>query len=70
MSRTDNTMPVTIQEADGKLAMADAGGAYAGIGRRTAKYWRAQRAAVRRQLRAGREPEPTRPRHGEKWDYW
>ncbi|GAA0413284.1 hypothetical protein GCM10009530_77310 [Microbispora corallina] len=69
MSRTDNTMPLRIQEQDGRRARRDAGGSYKGIGVDTNIAERKARQDVRLMLLRGEEPEPTRHRHSEKWLY-
>ncbi|MEW9528514.1 hypothetical protein [Microbispora sp. NPDC049125] len=69
MSRTDNTMPLRIQEQDGRRARHDAGGSCKGIGVDTNIAERKARQRVRLMLLRGEEPEPTRHRHSEKWLY-
>jgi hypothetical protein len=81
MSRTDNTMPGSIQAEDGRTGIsADGhveigtgrlrGGSYQRIGRDyLRRYWRAQRVRVRLMLARGTEPPPEQHRHSEKWDY-
>jgi hypothetical protein len=64
-------MPVRIQEADGRRFIHNVGGSYRRIGRDYLRpYWRAQRRRARMMLHSGGEPDPTLPRHGEKWMYW
>ncbi len=70
MSRTDNTMPIRIQEEDGRDAMWTAGGVYAGIGKHARYEEKSARQKVRLALVRGEEPEPTRHRHGVKWRWW
>jgi hypothetical protein len=74
MSRTDNTMPWRIQEEDATYPWGHypppLGGAYAGVGKRLRKWWRAERRKVNMTLHKGVEPEPTRPRNFCRWDYW
>ncbi|WP_214103522.1 hypothetical protein [Acrocarpospora catenulata] len=69
MSRTDNTMPLRIQEQDGRRYRHDVGGSYQGIGEDTNIAERKARQRVRLTLLQGEEPEPTRHRHCEKWRY-
>ncbi|WP_204285978.1 hypothetical protein [Microbispora amethystogenes] len=69
MSRTDNTMPLRIQEQDGRRFRHDAGGSYKGIGVDTNIAERKARQRVRLMLLRAEEPEPTRHRHSEKWLY-
>lgn len=70
MSRTDNTMPIRIQEEDGKVAMHSVGGSYAGIGKDCNRFERRARQRARIALLKGVEPEPTRHRGNAKWMYW
>ncbi|GAB3159515.1 hypothetical protein GCM10027161_66510 [Microbispora hainanensis] len=69
MSRTDNTMPLRIQEQDGRRYRHDVGGSYKGIGGDTSIAERKARQRVRLTLLRVEEPEPTRHRHSEKWLY-
>lgn len=69
MSRTDNTMPIRIQEEDGKTYFTR-GGAYAGIGEDCNLYERRARQRVRLALLKGVESEPTRHRGQAKWMYY
>jgi hypothetical protein len=73
MSRTDNTAPIRIQEADGKLPCATIGGAYRGIGKYSRRANRKIRKRVNVQLKkwiADREPDVSQSRHAEKYFYW
>ncbi|MDA0642992.1 MULTISPECIES: hypothetical protein [Nonomuraea] len=69
MSRTDNTMPLRIQEQDGRRFRHDVGGSYEGIGKDANIAERKARQRVRLTLLRGEEPEPTRHRRNEKWQY-
>ncbi|WP_225261899.1 hypothetical protein [Nonomuraea cavernae] len=69
VSRTDNTMPLRIQEQDGRRYRHDVGGSYKDIGVDTNIAERKARQRVRLILLRGDEPEPTRHRHSEKWLY-
>ncbi|GAA2402678.1 hypothetical protein GCM10010404_70750 [Nonomuraea africana] len=62
MSRTYNTMPLRIQEQDGRRYRHDVGGSYVGIGVDTNIAERKARQRVRLFLLRGEEPEPTRHR--------
>ena len=70
MSRTDKTKPVWVQEREGipwsRMTFNNGGGLK--FGRRT--YWGAERTAERNALRSGRTPEPSRPRHSVRWDFF
>lgn len=70
MSRTDNTMPLRLQEEDGKVFMRNVGGTYTGVGEACNLYERRARQRVRIALLKGVEPEPTRHRGRAKWEYW
>lgn len=70
MSRTDNTMPTRLQVQDGKQAMATAGGSWRGVGEMGRRANKRARRRARLELASGREPEPTRGRHDEKYCYW
>ncbi|WP_433221407.1 hypothetical protein [Microtetraspora malaysiensis] len=69
MSQTDNTMPLRVQEQDGRRYRRDVGGSYKGIGADANIAERKARQRVRLTLLRGEEPEPTRHRHDEKWHY-
>ncbi|WP_433352018.1 hypothetical protein ACQP25_03330 [Microtetraspora malaysiensis] len=69
MSRTDNTMPLRVQEQDGRRYRRDVGGSCKGIGADANIAERKARQRVRLTLLRGEEPEPTRHRHDEKWHY-
>jgi hypothetical protein len=69
MSRTDNTMPSRLQTEDGRNWW-HVGGVFRGIKEQNRRWHRAKRAAVRRKLRQGFEPEPTRTRSATKWDMY
>ncbi|WP_157555461.1 hypothetical protein [Nocardia crassostreae] len=69
MSRTDNTMPYRIQVRDGKT-MFTRGGAYRGIRKEAKVFERRARQRKRLALHKGVEVEPTRHRHGAKWNYY
>lgn len=69
MSRTDNTMPIHLQEEDGRQ-WPHLGGGYKGIGEDCHYPERQARQRVRLALLRGEEPEPTRHRHGAKYMYY
>ncbi|MGP3965955.1 hypothetical protein ACTWPT_59460 [Nonomuraea sp. 3N208] len=64
MSRTDNTMPLRIQEQDGRRYRRDAGGSYEGIGRDTNIAERKARQRVRLILLRGEELSQLYPSTG------
>ncbi|WP_219506581.1 hypothetical protein [Nonomuraea ceibae] len=69
MSRTDNTMPLRIQQQDGRRFRHDVGGSYKGVGKVANIAERKARQSVRLTLLRGEEPAPTRHRRCEKWLY-
>ena len=46
------------------------GGAWSGIGEMTTRYWRSERAKVKRILKDSIDSPVTRHRHSEKWNRW
>lgn len=72
MSRTDRTAPLRIRREDGE-APRRLPRAYPQPERRReyrAAYWRTERHLERAALRAGSEPEPSRPRHSVLWNLY
>ena len=70
MSRSDNTMPLHIQEQDGKVPTWTAGGSYRGIHEAARRENKRRRRRAKLAVKGGREPSTDQHRHSVKYDWW